>query len=91
MPKKASLLIVDDDKDVLETLSGILKERGYLIETAKTGKESPLKRRLKRLDHHSMNWFIDNNKKLVFLEPQRGWMTDGPELLLFKPIAKFYQ
>lgn len=40
MPKKASLLIVDDDKGVLETLSDILKEKGYLIETAKTGKEA---------------------------------------------------
>ena len=37
MPKKPRLLIVDDDEDMLETLSDILQEKGYMIETAKTG------------------------------------------------------
>ena len=37
MPKKPRLLIVDDDEDMLETLSDILQEKGYQIETAKTG------------------------------------------------------
>lgn len=37
MPKKPCLLIVDDDEDMLETLSDILQEKGYQIETTKTG------------------------------------------------------
>ena len=37
MPEKVSLLIVDDDEGMLETLSDILKEKGYQTETAKTG------------------------------------------------------
>lgn len=40
MPEKPSLLIVDDDEDMLETLSDILQEKGYETETAKTGKEA---------------------------------------------------
>jgi DNA-binding NtrC family response regulator len=40
MPKKASLLIVDDDEDMLETLSDILQEKGYRTETAKTGEKA---------------------------------------------------
>jgi len=39
MPRKTSLLIVDDDEDMLETLSDILQEKGYQTETAKTGKK----------------------------------------------------
>jgi len=40
MPEKASLLIVDDDEDMLETLSDVLQEKGYQTETAKTGREA---------------------------------------------------
>jgi len=40
MPKKTSLLIVDDDEDMLETLSDILQEKGYRTETAKTGEKA---------------------------------------------------
>lgn len=40
MKEKPSLLIVDDDEDMLETLSDILQEKGYPIETATTGKEA---------------------------------------------------
>lgn len=43
MLEKASLLIVDDDEDMLETLSDILQEKGHLIETAKTGHEAIIK------------------------------------------------
>lgn len=50
MPKKASLLIVDDDEDTLETLSDIFQEKGYRIETAKTGKEAIIKARKRFFD-----------------------------------------
>lgn len=40
MLEKANLLIIDDDEDMLETLSDILQEKGYRTETAKTGKEA---------------------------------------------------
>ncbi len=35
-----SILIIDDDIDMLETLSDVLQEKGYRIETAITGKEA---------------------------------------------------
>jgi DNA-binding NtrC family response regulator len=38
--KKASILIVDDNKSILETLSAILEEKGYRADTAKNGKEA---------------------------------------------------
>jgi len=38
--KKASILIVDDNEGILETLSAILEERGYSTDTAKNGREA---------------------------------------------------
>jgi CheY-like chemotaxis protein len=40
MTEKARILIIDDDKDMLETLGDILQEKGYQTETAKSGKEA---------------------------------------------------
>ena len=40
MTEKSRILIIDDDKDMLETLSDILQEKGYMTETAKNGKEA---------------------------------------------------
>jgi DNA-binding NtrC family response regulator len=38
--KKASILVVDDNESILETLSAILEENGYRTDTAKNGKEA---------------------------------------------------
>jgi len=38
--EKKSILIVDDDEDVLESLKGILRSNGYSVDTAKTGREA---------------------------------------------------
>ena len=40
MLKKARILIVDDNENMLETLNDILQEQGYETEIAKTGKEA---------------------------------------------------
>lgn len=40
MVKKARILIVDDNENMLETLNDILEEQGYETEIAKTGKEA---------------------------------------------------
>jgi CheY-like chemotaxis protein len=40
MTEKVRILMIDDDKDMLETLGDILQERGYQTETAKNGKEA---------------------------------------------------
>jgi DNA-binding NtrC family response regulator len=50
MPEKTSILIVDDDEGMLETLSDILKEKGYQTETAKTGIEAIIKVRTRFFD-----------------------------------------
>ena len=38
--KKASILIVDDSEDILETLRAILDEKGYDVDTAESGGEA---------------------------------------------------
>jgi CheY-like chemotaxis protein len=38
--EKNRILIIDDDADTLETMADILQEKGYITETAKTGKEA---------------------------------------------------
>jgi len=38
--KKASILIVDDNESILETLSAILEVKGYRTDTAKNGREA---------------------------------------------------
>jgi len=50
MPKKPGLLLVDDDEDTLETLSDVFQEKGYQIETAKTGKEAIAKAKKRFFD-----------------------------------------
>ena len=40
MTEKVRILIIDDDTDMLETLSDILQEKGYQTITAKNGKEA---------------------------------------------------
>lgn len=40
-----SILIIDDDKDILETLGDVLQEKGYRVKTAKTGKEAIMRAR----------------------------------------------
>jgi len=35
-----SILVVDDDRDMLETLSDLLKVKGYSVDTAETGREA---------------------------------------------------
>jgi len=38
--KKTSILIVDDNEGILETLSAILEDKGYKTDTAKSGREA---------------------------------------------------
>jgi len=38
--KKASILIVDDDRTILQTLKAILESKGYITDTAETGGEA---------------------------------------------------
>ena len=38
--EKKKILIVDDEKDILETLKQILERKGYDVDTAETGKEA---------------------------------------------------
>ena len=40
MEQKKRILIVDDDRDILESLRMLLEAKGYEIETAETGKEA---------------------------------------------------
>jgi DNA-binding NtrC family response regulator len=40
MKSKASILLVDDDKDMTETLSDILTDMSYRVETANDGLEA---------------------------------------------------
>ena len=50
MPEKVSILIVDDDEGMLETMSDILKEKGYQTETAKTGMKAIAKAKVYPFD-----------------------------------------
>ena len=45
-----SILLVDDDMDILATFSILLSEDGYAVETAETGKEAIEKSKEKRFD-----------------------------------------
>lgn len=47
MREKPSLLIIDDDENMLETLSDIFREKGYLTETAKNGLQAIQKSQVK--------------------------------------------
>lgn len=40
MDERARILVVDDDETVREPLAAILEEEGYIVDTAKNGKEA---------------------------------------------------
>jgi len=40
LEKKKRVLVVDDDRAILESLRGILESEGYYVETAETGHEA---------------------------------------------------
>ncbi len=42
-PEHARILIVDDDETIRKSLSTVLKEKGYLIDTAESGQEAIIK------------------------------------------------
>jgi DNA-binding response OmpR family regulator len=50
MPENPTILLVDDDEDMLETLCDILQEKGYQTETVKTGIKAIAKARLYPFD-----------------------------------------
>ena len=47
MKKKASILIVEDDANIVETITAILQQNGYNTDTAKTGQEAIKKSKAK--------------------------------------------
>jgi len=48
--EKKSILIVDDDRTILQTLKAILESRGYISDTAETGGEAIEKSKAKLFD-----------------------------------------
>jgi DNA-binding NtrC family response regulator len=40
MTSNARILLIDDDKNILQTLSIVLREEGYTVDTAESGKEA---------------------------------------------------
>jgi DNA-binding response OmpR family regulator len=40
MTGNARILLIDDDKSILQTLSIVLQEEGYVVDTAESGKEA---------------------------------------------------
>jgi DNA-binding response OmpR family regulator len=48
-PKK-TILVIDDDKSILRTLTRILQKAGYEVDTAETGKEAMDKAEKRRYD-----------------------------------------
>lgn len=67
-PLKPSILIVDDNSDLLELLESVLKRKGYIVSTASSGEEG-----LAALE-------AENSHDLVLLDVEIGDMT-GPEFL----------
>jgi len=40
MTDRARILLIDDDKNIRQTLAIVLQEEGYIVDTAETGKEA---------------------------------------------------
>ena len=40
LDKSATIIVVDDDESIRKTLSTILEEKGYIVDTAENGKEA---------------------------------------------------
>lgn len=40
MSEQASILVIDDDKSIRETLKAVLEEKGYIVDTAENGESA---------------------------------------------------
>ena len=69
--KKNRILVVDDDSDILRVFKSVLEKEGYIVETAKTGKDA-----LKK---------IKKSKFSAYLVDVKLPDMDGTELLLKIP------
>jgi|SRR5208283_3012001 len=69
--KKNRILVVDDDADILRVFKSVLEKEGYIVETAKTGKDA-----LKKIKKSKFNAYLVDVKL-----PD----MDGTELLLKIP------
>ena len=50
MEGKKTILVVDDDKGILETLSELLESKGYTVDIAETGREAIEKSKIRMFD-----------------------------------------
>ena len=50
MSNNKSILIIDDDKFILDVFSRILKNQGYIVDTAETGQKALEKLKTKKFD-----------------------------------------
>lgn len=76
MPKKKTILLVDDESSVLTTLSMILKGEGYLVTTAESASEA-----LKLLNERGFDAIVTDlnmEKQDIGLEVARAALMNKP-------------
>lgn len=76
MDDKESILIVDDDKSTLRTLSLIFEKKGYKIETASTGQEAIEKARGKFFELALMDIRLPDGEGTELLAPLKRMHPD---------------
>ena len=72
--EKKSILVVDDDKDILESLRIILQSEGYRVDTAETGRETMEKTKTRFYHLALLNiWLPDMKDETLLMTLQESF------------------
>ena len=74
-----SVLVVDDDRAILNTFSRILKKAGFSTEMAESGKEASEKIQTQTCDIALIDMILGNSNGLHLLSKNQRKLTENPE------------
>jgi DNA-binding response OmpR family regulator len=76
------VLVIDDDRSILEVVEVALKERGYEVLLADDGAEGLFRVERDRPDLVILDMVMPRRSGLTVLESLRKWKGDGPRIIV---------
>ena len=82
LARKKTILVIDDDKSILRTLTRILQKAGYEVETAETGKEATAKIENRKYDLALVDVRLPDMEGTDLLISQKNVLQDTVKIMI---------